>query len=137
MNRKDLLADKSAEIQKQLEHWARNKEILKPGEQIVFSVQIAKVALVTEAPQETSEEWLNRPVIEFFTLARITDAGHPRPLAVRISNGVRTSVSSGAMSLRGFLDYHRTSRGYIHITNLGKQSVDIMLEMLKTAGIRF
>jgi hypothetical protein len=77
------LREKSKEIEELLDPWAREQELLQPGEKVVVSITIVR----TTTAEENMQEILMKRPVEFFTRERlIRVAGATDHAATRIKH---------------------------------------------------
>ena len=136
--RKNSLQRKTAEIQAALEEWAKKKHILKPGEQIVFSVRVERHPTVAE------ENFGEMSPEDFFCKERLLQFGVPLQRATRIETQLRFANRDRSGSRRQyryatmneFLTEFNTRRTFEHTRNLGRLCVDHIMELLRKTGFR-
>ena len=88
MSDRDRLVDeKSKSIQETLKKWAEEQDFLKPGEQLVFTLEIQNIKLVTRARRQSVD--LDMLVFDYFDHNRLAEAGVPSNVALRMHNAIR------------------------------------------------
>ncbi len=134
------VADKISELQGLLEVWAKETNILQPGERIVFSLRVEGVPL---AVHDTEEGLWDMPAVQFFNPKRLVSHGVYYATAVRIYNSIRNEEfdhkrksppDESLKTMRSFLAKY-TKRALRRFGNMGPKSVNEMERVLKEVGM--
>jgi hypothetical protein len=80
-----LIEDKAREIQEMLEKWASEVKVLRPGEQLIFTLEVQKTSTVLMKSRVSKADLTVR---EFFTRERVEKAGFSKSHAVRLYNAI-------------------------------------------------
>lgn len=141
MERDELIAEKATTIQQELEVWAKASNFLKPGEQIIFSMRIGAVSLARQEHDDI-EAIKRMHVNEFFTRERLLETGCPAAIVGRIINQVfnayRGPFRSGSDESKhtvGLMLEQVSEWDLLVLPNMGKKSVDPIIEALKRVGL--
>lgn len=130
VSREVAIATKTNELQTLLEEWAKDSQILKPGERLVFSLGIEGVPTVAQVI--ASGVW-NMPAGKFFDRRRLKEHGVHFSMASSIHNVI---LNDGAemMPLREFIAEYSMSY-LLRRPNLGPKSVSEMVRVLAEVGM--
>lgn len=130
VSREAVVAAKANELKLLLEEWAKDSQILKPGEHLVFSLSIEGVPTVVQAI--ASGVW-NMPAGKFFDRRRLKEHGVHFSMASSIHNVI---LNDGAemMPLREFIAEYSMSY-LLRRPNLGPKSVGEMVRVLAEVGM--
>src|SRR6185312_4861818 len=80
---KAKLQEKAIAVTQQLQQWAKREKILRPGEQIIFTLSIRSIPTVSQE----LDDILDMKPVDFFTKKRLSDADVPiQGYFVRISD---------------------------------------------------
>jgi hypothetical protein len=145
--RDDLLQQKALEIQDMLETWAVEKNILAPGERIVFSApRIESVSTVVIEKGQLTEDLRKMPVMEFFTRERLLGVGTPPNfigqilLRVKLVSHESVPVPGSKFrsrdvpfihSMQEFLSEYPTEKDLRTIPYLGLKRVPYLMKVLE------
>ncbi len=69
---------KAAQLQKELEAWAKDNNVLNAGERLVFTLEVEKVATVERHRSKTPEEVLSMLASQFFSETNLARLGVPK-----------------------------------------------------------
>ncbi len=144
-DRSSLLSAKTVEIQKQLENWATREKILGPGEQIHFSITIAKIptAISTE-----KQDALLLNIKELLNKKRCDSLG----INEHMQAILRSRLGRGKIDLdyswnhdsqevhefRTIADILKFSgKDLLRIKNFGKKGVEALQKLLKSISIEW
>lgn len=140
--RSELIRAKKAELQAQLETWALTEGVVGPGEQVVFTLGVQRIPLVTEAPPSVG--LLDMPIMKFFTKERCARyslgrygyvAGHLRRPVQWYNVEERKDEDSVLKTVRDLvycLERTNTSYGF---RGLGAKSMRTLMQMLVDEGL--
>ena len=140
--RDKMIERKAAAIQKDLEGWARTHNVLKPGEYLVFRVDVRQRAMVIHE----EDDFLKMSVEDFFTKERLLELGVHRLLAERVKNAIRNGCGAyhkgdglgwiwTCKSVHEFLLKYPRRRNLELIKNMGKKSADHFIIAMKKIGV--
>lgn len=141
--REALLAKKAEEIRAELERWATSHSLLKPGEQIAFSMHIDGIPIVVrKSPQNPN--LLDLSPSQFFTAERLQECGADnKALLTRIHNTLMRAAKCGGSRKRGenepieignmhtFLRRYPTEQSLFIVRNMGMKSALIIMKALE------
>ena len=135
MNRDEQLEAKRREIQQSLEEWAHRSGILLPGEQVVFSIGIQRVPLVSMTDERPL---LDMSLVEFFSPERGKKAG--------LKIGEVTHIRNALLHVKKWHTEERRFRSVrdlitastfdiCNVRNLGHKSFAKLQRLITAAGL--
>lgn len=138
-----LLSEKTSQIKTSLERWAKRNKILKPGEQIVFTLCIRTTTLVVHEKDDDFEAILNMAPKDYFTVERLVELGVPRAVyATRACHGLANACKRYDLqdlvvvyrTVRELMDTYNSVNQLLKINNMGRKTVDHLVPALRRAG---
>ena len=137
--REQLIAEKKESLLRELISWAEANDILKPGECLLFSLQVG----IGSAGLRNVSNVYEMNAREFFSTDRLCSFGVSHSIAVRISNVIkngwywnaeRTEQINYYENMRDFLALYASAYDLMHIPNLGKKCVKEMIIVMRKNG---
>ncbi len=133
---------KVEEIRKDLETWARQENILQPGEFIVFSMKIEKRPIIEQKEKNPSIYHEMSPK-DFFAADHLANLGMPHRQAAIVRNAIwrentRWNTPSGEAeqihkTMREFVD-HFNEQKLMNFRGIGKIIGQNLLDVLRKTG---
>lgn len=140
--RTDIIATKTKQVQQELAEWAKEKGVLDPGEQLVFTLRVESGPTVVCA-SEDAEAILGMTLAKFFTFDRVSAMREARTTVNRALNALENEVRcSGAhnwdnCTTKEFLTVYPTYQDLLKITNIGAKTADLLSRVILAAGLPF
>jgi hypothetical protein len=136
IDRERALNLKAVEIRQQLEKWAKERELLKSGEQLAFSMLIIQAPTVVQQGHPVfAKISMEMSAVEFFSDWNISD-GLGCGVDSRVQNALARfdDKNPGKFTLQQIVDSDDDAKW---MKGLGRTSLGQMERMLAAAGLRF
>ena len=88
--RDELINGMATALRADLETWAREKNILQPGERLAFSLRVEQIPTIVREGDDMN--YLDMRAVEFFTYERFLAIGVHRQTATRYSRAVEKYI---------------------------------------------
>lgn len=141
--RADIIATKTKQVQQELAEWAKEKGVLDPGEQLVFTLRVEPVATVV-CDSEDVQSLLEMKAEDFFSRERLEVRGDARDMANRARNAVLREIgilkresNKDVYLMSDFLQDCQSKSAIERCRALGKKGENLLITTIKKAGLPF
>jgi hypothetical protein len=145
MDRLESIANKADELRAELDRWAEEESILRPGEQLVFSLSIRPILSVVRDESDSNNEvisndLLDMKVMDFFSVERLLQYTQKPDLARRAHKALREGlpmIFAGDFDEKTMDDFRQRITLKIideNIPNVGSLCAEVIKAALNASG---